>query len=145
MNKSDIEKRHREAGYTLVELLAVMVILVLIAAFAVPQVVGFLGKAKSDAAVVQVDNLVNALDLYYLDNGVFPTTEQGLGALVVKPEQLASWNGPYVRKKNSLVDPWGVQYQYESPGKYGKFDLFSLGQDKKKGGEGDDADITSWN
>ncbi len=142
------QKSHRwkgQDGYTLVELLAVMVILVLIAGFVAPQVVGYLGKAKSDAATIQIENLVNALDLYYLDTGSLPSTEEGLAALVVKPTSAETWNGPYVRKEASLIDPWGTPYRYSHPGKYGRFDLFSLGPDKKEGGEGENADITSWN
>ncbi len=134
----------RQAGFTLLELLVVLVILGLISAFAVPQVMNYLGGARSDAAKIQVSNLSTALDLYRLDVGHYPSTSEGIGALVARPSAADRWNGPYVKKRESLIDPWGETYGYRSPGRHGAYDLFSLGADKAEGGEGEDRDRTSW-
>ncbi len=134
----------RQAGFTLLELLVVLVILGLLSAFAVPQVMNYLGGARSDAAKIQVSNLSTALDLYRLDVGHYPSTSEGIGALVAPPSAAGRWNGPYVKKRESLIDPWGETYEYRSPGRHGGYDLFSLGADKAEGGEGEDRDRTSW-
>lgn len=133
-----------EEGFTLLELLVVLVILGLLAAFAVPQVLNYLGGAKSDAASIQIDNLGTALDLYRLDNGRYPSGDEGLQALVEKPGDAERWNGPYVKKRESLLDPWGEPYRYRFPGEHGAYDLYSLGADKTEGGDGEDRDLTSW-
>ena len=134
----------REEGFTLLELLVVLVILGLLAAFAVPQVLNYLGGAKSDAAAIQIDNLGTALDLYRLDTGRYPSGDEGLRALVEKPGDAERWNGPYVKKRESLLDPWGEPYRYRFPGEHGAYDLYSLGADKTEGGDGEDRDLTSW-
>ena len=131
-------------GFTLLELLVVLVILGLIAAFAVPQVMKYLGGAQSDAAKIQISNLSTAVDLYRLDVGRYPTQEEGLDALVERPSGLERWNGPYVKKRESLMDPWGKPYQYHFPGQHGDYDLFTLGADGAEGGEGENKDQTSW-
>ncbi len=132
------------AGFTLLELLVVLAILGMLAAFAVPQVMNYLDRARSDSAKIQVSNLSTALDLYRLDVGRYPSTSEGLISLVTRPTAVDRWTGPYVKREESLIDPWGVPYDYRSPGQHGAFDLFSLGADKAEGGEGDDRDQTSW-
>src|SRR4051812_15569488 len=109
------------AGFTLVELLVVMVILVLLASLIAPKVMGYLGSSRSKSASVQIQNLATSLELYYLDNGTYPSTTEGLDALVKKPSGSIAWNGPYLSKANVPLDPWGRPYRYEAPGKNGKF------------------------
>ena len=132
-------------GYTLIELLVVLGILALLAGVVAPQVLRYLGSARTEAAKTQVMSLVSATELYYLDLGAYPPADVGLKALVEAPAQAKRWNGPYLRKSSSgLVDPWGRTYAYEAPGKHGNFDIFSLGRDGQVGGSGEDADVTSW-
>lgn len=140
--------RHRIAaagGFTLIELLVVLAILGLLAAFAVPRVVKFLSGAKTDAAEIQIDNLSGALDLYRLEVGRYPTTEEGLTVLVEHPDGVSAWNGPYIDKREGLTDPWGRPYRYRFPGRNGpEFDLYTLGADDTPGGEGENQDVTNW-
>ncbi|MDJ0951177.1 MAG: type II secretion system major pseudopilin GspG [Alphaproteobacteria bacterium] len=132
------------AGFTLLELLVVLVILVLLAALAVPEVMKYVGRAKTDTARIEVQNISSALDLYVLDTGRYPTQEEGLVALVEQPASAQRWDGPYLKKREMLLDPWGNAYAYRIPGQRGKFDLFSLGADATEGGEGEDQDIGNW-
>ncbi len=132
------------AGFTLLELLVVLAILAMIATFAVPEVMKYLDRARSDSAKIQISNLSTALDLYRLDVGRYPSTSEGLTSLVTRPTAADRWNGPYVKKEESLIDPWNEPYGYRSPGQHGAYDLFSLGADKAEGGEGEDRDQTSW-
>ncbi len=132
------------AGFTLLELLVVLVILGMLAAFAVPQVMNYLGGARSDAAKIQISNLETALDLFRLGVGRYPTSDEGLDSLVTRPSGADRWTGPYVKKHESLIDPWGELYVYRAPGRHAAFDLFSLGADKTEGGEGEDRDLTNW-
>jgi len=135
----------RQAGFTLIELLVVLVILGLLAAFVAPQVLNYLGKAKTDAASAQIVNIAGILDLYRLDVGRYPTEDEGLEALLEAPPDAARWNGPYVRRRDALTDPWGNLYEYRFPGQDGRpFDLYSLGADQAEGGDGENQDITSW-
>lgn len=131
-------------GFTLMELLVVLAILSLLAAFAVPRVVQFLGSAKTDTANVQIESFESALEFFLLDTGRYPTSAEGLEALMVQPEGLVGWNGPYITKEDGLTDPWGTAYKYQFPGQHGEFDIYSFGADKSEGGEGDAADVTSW-
>ena len=137
-------RRRAERGFTLVELLVVLVILGIIAVFAAPRVIGLLGGAKADAARIQVDRLSSVLDLYMLDAGSYPSEEEGLEALVEQPAGTERWNGPYLKKAESLIDPWGQPYVYRYPGEHGEYDLYSLGADGQVGGEGRDEDVTNW-
>ncbi len=132
------------AGFTLVELLVVLAILGLIAAIAVPQTIGYLGRAKSNTAGIQIENLGAALDLYRLDVGRYPSDSEGLEALVSAPGDVSNWAGPYLKKESSLLDPWDKPYQYRFPGQNGEYDLFSFGADGQEGGEGENRDIVSW-
>ena len=134
----------RANGFTLVELLVVLAILGLLVALAAPRVMKYLGSARSDTARIQIEKLSGILDLYRLDVGRYPTGQEGLQALVEKPAQADSWNGPYLKNRESLTDPWGAPYAYRSPGQHGEFDLYSLGADGKEGGEDADKDVTNW-
>jgi general secretion pathway protein G len=136
--------RGAEAGFTLIELLVVLVILGLLAAFAAPQVLNYLGRAKTDAARAQVQNIAGILDLYRLEVGSYPSQQDGLEALIEEPSDAARWNGPYVKRRDALIDPWGQLYVYRFPGDHGAYDLYSLGADRGEGGEGEDQDVTSW-
>jgi general secretion pathway protein G len=138
------DRRRRERGLTLVEMLVVLLIIGLIASFAVPQVMTYVGGARRDAAAVQVKRLGGILDLYRLDVGAYPTTEQGLDALLREPRGATRWNGPYLQQPDALTDPWGRPYEYRAPGEHGAYDLYSLGADGRPGGEGENADATSW-
>ncbi len=136
--------RRRSRGFTLIELLVVLVILGLLAALAGPKVIGYLGGAKSDTAQLQVEEFGSALDLYHLEVGKYPTTQEGLQALVQAPGGADKWKGPYLKKKEVPKDPWGNDYKYESPGQHGPYDLSSLGADNKEGGDGENKDLVSW-
>lgn len=138
-----MNRRHRarERGFTLMEMLVVLVVIGLIAAVAIPQVMRLLESAKHKAARIQLETVSQSLNYYQLDIGGYPTTEQGLKALWQAPGQNEAWNGPYVRQERQLLDPWGHAFIYRSPGQSGDYDLVSLGSDGKEGGTGDDADI----
>ena len=133
-----------QAGFTLIELLVVLVILGLLAAFAAPQVLNYLGRAKTDAARAQVQNIASILDLYRLEVGNYPSQQDGLDALLEQPPDAARWNGPYVKRRDALTDPWGEIYEYRFPGEHGAYDLYTLGADRSEGGEGEDRDVKSW-
>ncbi|MGF1464159.1 MAG: type II secretion system major pseudopilin GspG [Maricaulaceae bacterium] len=136
--------RKTQTGLTLLELLIVLAILGLIAAFAAPRVVGVLGGAKTDAATVQIDNIAAALDLFRLEVGRYPTTEEGLQSLMAAPNDAEGWNGPYLDKPSGLVDPWGAPYDYRFPGENSDYEVFTLGADGQEGGEGENADVSNW-
>ncbi len=133
----------RLRGFTLLELLVVMVIIGLLAGYVGPRLFSQIGKSETKAARAQINALESALDQYRLDTGRYPSTEQGLAALVTKPANEARWAGPYLRK-NIPDDPWGKPYLYKQPGERGEFDLFSYGKDGAPGGTGDAADVTNW-
>lgn len=129
------------AGFTLLELLVVIVIIGLLAAYVGPRYFSQLGKASTQTAKAQIESFGKALDAYRLDVGRYPSTEQGLASLITKPNDEAKWNGPYLAK-NLPLDPWAKPYVYRSPGQNGEFDLLSYGKDGQPGGEGEAADIS---
>jgi general secretion pathway protein G len=130
----------RDAGFTLLELLVVVAIIGLLIGFVAPRYFGQIGKSEVTVARAQIDALEKALDQYRLDTGHYPSTEQGLGALLQRPQNEPKWNGPYLRKSVPL-DPWGKPYQYRAPGEKGEFDLLSYGKDGTPGGSSENADI----
>jgi len=142
---NNVWRRRGRPGFTLLELVVVIIVLGLLAGLVAPQIIGRLSDAKSTTARTQIELLSVALDAYRLDNGAYPTTDQGLAALRDKPTRSpvpSNWRGPYLRKAVPL-DPWGRGYVYRAPGTQNRaaFDLESLGRDGKSGGEGEDADV----
>ena len=144
-----LARRQRERGFTLIEIIVVVFILSLLAAIITPRIIGRTDDARIAEAKVQIKNFETALKLFKLDNGFFPTAEQGLDALIQKPGVGRVPNqyreGGYLEQKRIPADPWGNPYIYVSPGLHGDFDILSYGADGQEGGEGKDADITSWN
>lgn len=138
------DRKKRQSGFTLLELLVVLTILGLLAIIATPRVLQYVSGAKSKTAAIQVEQLGGALDLFRLDMGRYPTEQEGMEALVQRPGEGEGWNGPYVKKKDMLIDPWGEPFRYRIPGQHGNYDLYSLGADKQEGGEGENKDIVSW-
>ena len=136
--------KNKYHGFTLIELLVVLVILGLLAGLVGPQVMKYVGGAKSDTARLQIEDIGAALDLFYLDNSRYPSSNEGLQALSTQPAGLDNWNGPYLKKKKIPNDPWGNPYNYAMPGQHGAYDLYTLGADNAAGGEKDDKDINNW-
>ncbi len=134
---------HRQFGFTLLELLVVMVIIGLLAAYVGPKYFAQIGKSEVKTAKAQIVAMEKALDQYRLDTGHYPSTEQGLASLVTRPSNETKWDGPYLTKAVPN-DPWGNPYVYKSPGDHGDLDLLSYGRDGRPGGDGEDADITNW-
>ena len=137
------EFRRTNSGFTLLELLVVIVIIGLLAGYVGPKYFKQVGKSEVKVARSQIDAFGKALDQYRLDTGHYPSTAQGLAALMAKPAGEMKWDGPYL-KKAVPPDPWGNPYQYRQPGEHGDYDLLSYGKDGRAGGDGEDADITSW-
>jgi general secretion pathway protein G len=133
----------RVGGFTLLELLVVMVIIGLLAGYVGPRYFAQVGKSEVKTARAQINAFEKALDTYRLDVGRYPTTELGLTSLFTKPDKEARWDGPYLRKKPPS-DPWGNNYIYKAPGEHGEYDLYSYGRDGKAGGSELDADIENW-
>ncbi len=136
----NVHRKGRQRGFTLVELLLVLVILALIGGLVLPGIIGKAEGAKVKAAASQIDRIAMAVESYYLDTGTIP---ESLDQLVDEPGDADGWNGPYI-KRSTLKDPWGREYEYRSPGEHGDFDVLSLGADGQPGGEDTNADITSW-
>jgi len=141
-----MQRRYRSSrGFTLIELLVVLLILGMIAGIAGPSVMSYLGDSKAKAAKLQIEEFGNSLDLFKIDNGRYPDSQEGLSALVQAPPALGDrWHGPYLKKKSVPKDPWSNDYQYVSPGQHGAYDLVSLGADGREGGDGENKDIASW-
>ncbi len=136
--------RQKQSGFTLIELLVVLLILGLLAGLVGPRVLKNLGGAKTDTTQLQIEEFGAGLDLFHLEVGRYPTTEEGLQSLSVEPAGLNNWNGPYMKKNDIPVDPWGNAYHYRSPGENSDYDLYSFGRDNAEGGEGEDQDVVSW-
>jgi general secretion pathway protein G len=136
--------RPGEAGFTLVEMLVVITIIAMIMALVAPRVLNYLSESKVKAAKIQIESLGSALDLYYLDEGRYPPTAEGLTALVQRPDNSPTWNGPYLKGGVVPNDPWGHAYVYRSPGEHGPYDIISYGPDGQKGGMESASAITSW-
>ena len=133
-----------QKGFTLIEILVVLAIIGLLAGLIGPQVMKQFSSSKPKAARLQIEGLVSALELYRLDIGRYPSSEQGLSALIQSPDGVKNWNGPYLRKKTIPTDPWSAPYKYVYPGLKSDIDVFSLGADGRSGGKDDNADINSW-
>ena len=143
MSPKETRVRRPVAGFTLLELLVVVLIIGLLAGFVAPRYFGQVGKSEINVAKAQIDALEKALDQYRLDTGHYPTTELGLVALVQRPQNEPKWAGPYLRK-DVPTDPWGRAYVYKMPGeKGGDFDILSYGKDGQPGGTGENADLTN--
>jgi general secretion pathway protein G len=133
----------RSRGFTLLELLVVIVIIGLLAGLVAPRYFDQVGKSNTKIAKAQIDSLEKALDQFRLDVGSYPTSEQGLPALFTKPANADKWQGPYL-KKPVPPDPWGRAYRYKSPGEHSDYDLYSYGSDGQPGGTGENSDVNSW-
>lgn len=138
------DRARLRAGFTLLELMVVLLILALLGSIAAPRVVKYLSKAKADAAQIQVDALSGAVEAFLIDVGRLPTTEEGLKVLLETPAESPQWDGPYIQKEASLTDPWGRAYRYRQPGNKREFEVYTLGSDDKEGGEKDARDIGNW-
>jgi general secretion pathway protein G len=132
-----------DAGFTLLELLVALGIIVLIATIAAPQALRYMGKARTETARAQVSALSTALELYALDNGGFPSQQAGLQALLAAPANAARWRGPYIKRASGLVDPWGRPYGYRFPGRNNQPDVYTLGRDNAVGGADEDQDVAN--
>ncbi len=136
-------QRKRQSGFTLMELLVVLAIMGLLMSLVGPQVLNQLGGAKSKTAAIQIKDLEQALEMYKLDVGRFPSSSEGLVALVNKPSGAAGWNGPYL-KSDVPLDPWKREYHYKYPGERSELDIYTYGADGNPGGEGEEADVGNW-
>ena len=138
-----IQRVGKNVGFTLLELLVVIVILGLLAGYVAPRYFAQVGKSEIKVAQAQIESLGKALDQYRLDVGRYPSTEQGLAAMMERPASETKWDGPYL-KKALPPDPWGKPYLYRSPGEHGEYDIYSYGKDGQAGGSGENVDIVSW-
>jgi general secretion pathway protein G len=144
MKKNLLEKLRRDGGYTLLELLVVLTILGLLTMMATPYVIRYIESGRVKTARTEVANIGAALDLYKSDVGQYPSSADGLDALVKPPPGADNWNGPYLKKTGALKDPWGHPYLYRSPGQHGEFDLFSYGADSKPANDNEKPEVANW-
>jgi general secretion pathway protein G len=142
--KSRRANRRSKRGFTLIEMLVVITIIGLIMAIVGPRVLNYLSESKVKATKIQIESFASALDLYFLDNGHYPSGSEGLNALVQRQSDAPGWNGPYLKGGVVPDDPWGHAYVYRAPGEHGAYDIVSYGSDGHEGGTGTAADITSW-
>lgn len=141
--KKQSQEENPEAGVTILEVLIVLAIIAMIAAVAGPRLIGYLGRAKSETAQLQVSQIENALQLFYIDTGRYPTEAEGLNVLITAPPGDQTWAGPYLNDKSGLTDPWGRAYLYNEAQDTELPTVESYGRDGKRGGNGEDADISS--
>ncbi|MCR4292595.1 MAG: type II secretion system major pseudopilin GspG [Candidatus Kuenenia sp.] len=134
----------RNGGFTLLELLIVMIIIGLLAALIGPKMIGRVGESRQTVTKQQIEGFSTALEMFKLDTTRYPTQEQGMEALVATPHGVENWKGPYLKKKFIPKDPWGNEYVYVYPGENGDYDIISYGADGAEGGEGENADVVSW-
>lgn len=134
----------KKDGFTLLELLIVMIIIGLLAALIGPKMIGRVGESRQTVAKQQIEGFSSALEMYKLDTTKYPTQEQGLEALVAESQGIVNWKGPYLKKKFIPKDPWGNNYVYIYPGEHGDYDILSYGADGNAGGDGEDKDVASW-
>ncbi len=136
-------RRHAETGMTLIEILVVLVLIGIVLGIVGSNFIGRGEKAKADAAKIEIGQIAQTLDLYKLEVGRYPTTQEGMQALITAASGVTNWNGPYWKKSTVPKDPWGNEYKYVSPGQNAPYEILSLGADGKEGGEGPNRDITS--
>jgi len=141
---TDVNNKNNERGFSLIELIVVLVILGLLAGIVGPRIYDKLKGSKNQIAKIQIQELGQALQLFSFDVGRFPTTSEGLDGLIHNPGNIEAWRGPYLSKTEVPKDPWGKAYVYRCPGQHLDYDLFSYGPDGVEGGEGENADITNW-
>ncbi len=134
----------KTGGFTLLELLIVMIIIGLLAALIGPKMIGRVGESRQTVAKQQIEGFSSALEMYKLDTAKYPTQEQGLEALISQPQGVINWKGSYLKKKLIPKDPWGNNYIYIYPGEHGDYDIISHGADGKSGGDDEDKDVLSW-
>jgi general secretion pathway protein G len=139
-----LQARPNQAGFTLIEMLVVLVIIGLVMGLVGPRVLGYLSDSRTKAARLQIESFSNSLDLFYMDVGRYPTTQEGLTALTQRPSGVSVWNGPYLKGTIVPTDPWRNIYVYVAPGNHGPYDIVSYGSDGHEGGEGPAADINNW-
>jgi general secretion pathway protein G len=139
-----IKPHIKQAGFTLVELLVVLIILGLVASIAGPNVMRSLGSSKSKTAKLQIKEIESSLEVMFLDTGKYPSSSQGLLALVDNESAISGWNGPYIKHGELPQDPWGNDFVYVMPGEHAPFDLVSLGADNQPGGDGENEDVVNW-
>ena len=138
-----LQKRKRQGGFTLMELLVVLAILGLLMALVGPNVMRQLGGAKTKTAGIQIKDLEQSLDMYKLDVVRYPSSQEGLESLVRKPSNATGWNGPYL-KSDVPLDPWNREYHYKYPGEKGEIDIYTYGSNGAPGGDGEDSDVGNW-
>jgi general secretion pathway protein G len=145
MRTNTFIRRYRQIeGFTLIEMLVVLGIIALLATLVAPQVIRYLSKAKTDTAATQLRNIEGAIELFFLDTGQYPPANDGLETLLSRPADSTAWNGPYLKNRDGLNDPWGRPFVYVFPGEHGDYDLYSYGLDGEAGGEAENRDITTW-
>ncbi len=144
MRKKVTRELLKRDGFTLLELLIVMIIIGLLAALIGPKMIGRVGESRQTVAKQQIEGFSSAMEMYKLDTTKYPTQEQGLEALVTETQGIANWKGPYLKKKFIPKDPWGNNYVYTYPGEHGDYDIISYGADGNSGGDGESKDVASW-